>query len=185
MPFGSFDQTRICRDESCPLYSLVGSAMVLIGLIARTLSAGGKTNESVHTKWQAVPLSAAFSNGGISVGYSWASDFGRVMPFHTWLPRAMSLQPTAASGVLAGVVMKLGAITVCFLVHDAFPRGLDPLDSIILGFGSWRDIYRSSSHPRIGLTIDDLSPWCKKDFKFVVGYSRVSAHGFVRGADDV
>ena len=48
--------------------------------------------------------------------------------------------PTAASMLLAGVVMKLGAYGSLRVAMTLFPHGLDAWGFNVLGFGSWRDV---------------------------------------------
>ena len=61
-------------------------------------------------------------------------------PFHTWAPTGHVAAPTAASMLLAGVVMKLGAYGCLRVAMTLFPQGLDPWSCTLLGFGSWRDV---------------------------------------------
>jgi NADH-quinone oxidoreductase subunit M len=157
------------------LYSFVGSAMVLIGLIAAYVVAGGKTMSLVdlaqfpfpiHFQMWAFPL--IFVGFGILAG---------LWPFHTWAPTGHVAAPTAASMLLAGVVMKLGAYGCLRVAMTLFPRGLDPWEVHILGFGSWRDVFALLA--LIGIVYGAMVALVQKDFKFVVGYSSVSHMGFV------
>jgi NADH-quinone oxidoreductase subunit M len=157
------------------LYSFVGSAMVLIGLIAAYVVAGGKTMNLVdlaqfpfppHLQMWAFPL--VFVGFGILAG---------LWPFHTWAPTGHVAAPTAASMLLAGVVMKLGAYGCLRVAMTLFPRGLDPWGFHILGFGSWREVFALLA--LIGIVYGAMVALVQKDFKFVVGYSSVSHMGFV------
>jgi NADH-quinone oxidoreductase subunit M len=157
------------------LYSFVGSAMVLIGLIAAYVVAGGKTMSlvdlaqfpfPVHFQMWAFPLT--FVGFGILAG---------LWPFHTWAPTGHVAAPTAASMLLAGVVMKLGAYGCLRVAMTLFPRGLDPWEFHILGFGSWREVFALLA--LIGIVYGAMVALVQKDFKFVVGYSSVSHMGFV------
>jgi NADH-quinone oxidoreductase subunit M len=157
------------------LYSFVGSAMVLIGLIAAFVLAGAKTLNlidlahfpfPVHFQMWAFPL--VFVGFGILAG---------LWPFHTWAPTGHVAAPTAASMLLAGVVMKLGAYGCLRVAMVLFPRGLDAWGFHILGFGSWRDVFALLA--LIGIVYGAMVALVQKDFKFVVGYSSVSHMGFV------
>lgn len=157
------------------LYSFAGSAMVLIGLIAAYVAAGSKTMDlvqlaqfpfSVHFQMWAFPL--VFIGFGILAG---------LWPFHTWAPTGHVAAPTAASMLLAGVVMKLGAYGCLRVAMTLFPRGLDAWGFHVLGFGSWRDIFALLA--LIGIVYGALVALVQKDFKFVIGYSSVSHMGFV------
>ena len=157
------------------LYSFVGSGMVLVGLIAAYVIAGGKTMNLVdlarfpfplHFQMWAFPL--VFVGFGILAG---------LWPFHTWAPTGHVAAPTAASMLLAGVVMKLGAYGCLRVAMTLFPRGLDPWGFHILGFGSWREAFALLA--LIGIVYGAMVALVQKDFKFVVGYSSVSHMGYV------
>jgi NADH-quinone oxidoreductase subunit M len=157
------------------LYSFVGSAMVLIGLIAAYVVAGARTMDlvqlarfpfPVHFQMWAFPL--VFVGFGILAG---------LWPFHTWAPTGHVAAPTAASMLLAGVVMKLGAYGCLRVAMTLFPRGLDPWAFHVLGFGSWREVFALLA--LIGIVYGAMVALVQKDFKFVIGYSSVSHMGFV------
>jgi NADH-quinone oxidoreductase subunit M len=157
------------------LYSFVGSAMVLIGLIAAYVVAGARTMDltqlaqfpfPVHFQMWAFPL--VFIGFGILAG---------LWPFHTWAPTGHVAAPTAASMLLAGVVMKLGAYGCLRVAMALFPRGLDPWGIHVLGFSSWREVFALLA--LIGIVYGAMVALVQKDFKFVIGYSSVSHMGFV------
>ena len=157
------------------LYSFVGSAMVLIGLLAAYVVAGARTMDlvqlaqfsfPVHFQMWVFPL--VFVGFGILAG---------MWPFHTWAPTGHVAAPTAASMLLAGVVMKLGAYGCLRVAMTLFPRGLDSWGFHVLGFGSWRDVFTLLA--LIGIVYGAMVALVQKDFKFVVGYSSVSHMGFV------
>ena len=157
------------------LYSFVGSAMVLIGLIAAYVVSGAKTTSLIdlaqfpfppHFQMWAFPL--VFVGFGILAG---------LWPFHTWAPTGHVAAPTAASMLLAGVVMKLGAYGCLRVAMTLFPRGLDPWGFHVLGLGSWREVFALLA--LVGIVYGAMVALVQKDFKFVVGYSSVSHMGFV------
>ena len=98
-------------------------------------------------------------------------------PFHTWAPTGHVAAPTAASMLLAGVVMKLGAYGCLRVAMMLFPLGLDPWGFHVLGLGSWRDVFALLA--LIGIVYGASVALVQKDFKFVIGYSSVSHMGFV------
>jgi NADH-quinone oxidoreductase subunit M len=98
-------------------------------------------------------------------------------PFHTWAPTGHVAAPTAASMLLAGVVMKLGAYGCLRVAMTLFPQGLDDWGFRVLGFGSWRDVLAVLAV--VGIVYGAMVALVQKDFKFVVGYSSVSHMGFV------
>jgi NADH-quinone oxidoreductase subunit M len=157
------------------LYSFVGSAMVLVGLVTAYVLAGSRSmslgdlaafHYSPHFQMWAFPL--VFVGFGILAG---------LWPFHTWAPTGHVAAPTAASMLLAGVVMKLGAYGCLRVAMTLFPLGLDPWSFHVLGLGSWRDVFAVLAV--IGILYGALVALVQKDFKFVVGYSSISHMGFI------
>ena len=98
-------------------------------------------------------------------------------PFHTWAPTGHVAAPTAASMLLAGVVMKLGAYGCLRVAMTLFPLGLGPWGFHVLGLGSWRDVFALLAV--IGIVYGAMVALVQKDFKFVIGYSSVSHMGFI------
>jgi len=98
-------------------------------------------------------------------------------PFHTWAPTGHVAAPTAASMLLAGVVMKLGAYGCLRVAIGLFPHGMDPWGWSFAGIGSWRDVFAILAV--IGIVYGALVALAQTDFKFVIGYSSVSHMGFV------
>jgi NADH-quinone oxidoreductase subunit M len=161
------------------LYSFVGSAMVLIGLLAAYATAGSHSTGLIA-------LAAAGRSGALPVSFQmWCfplvftgfAILAGMWPFHTWAPTGHVAAPTAASMLLAGVVMKLGAYGCLRVGISLFPHGLDPWGFSFIGIGSWRDVFALLAV--IGIVYGALVALVQTDFKFVIGYSSVSHMGFV------
>ncbi len=157
------------------LYSFVGSAMVLIGLLAAYTLSGAHSTGLVDLAHAGLPVSfqmwcfpLVFVGFGILAG---------MWPFHTWAPTGHVAAPTAASMLLAGVVMKLGAYGCLRVAMGVFPHGLDPWGFSLLGLGSWRDVFALLAI--VGIVYATLVALVQTDFKFVIGYSSVSHMGLV------
>jgi NADH-quinone oxidoreductase subunit M len=157
------------------LYSFGGSALVLAGMVAAFVVSGQRTMSletlahfpfPVHFQMWAFPL--------VFVGFAVLAG---MWPFHTWAPTGHAAAPTAASMLLAGVVMKLGAYGCLRVAMMLFPRGLDPWGFHVLGFGSWQQVFAVLAV--IGIVYGASIALVQKDLKFVVGYSSVSHMGFV------
>ena len=157
------------------LYSFAGSGMVLIGIIAAFVESGAKTMNladlarfpfPLHFQMWVFPL--------VFVGFAILAG---LWPFHTWAPTGHAAAPTAASMLLAGVVMKLGAYGCLRAAMMLFPRGMEQWGFHVLGFGSWRDVFAVLA--LIGIVYGASVALVQKDFKFVIGYSSVSHMGFV------
>ncbi len=150
------------------LYSFVGSAMVLVGIVAAYVKAGGTTmNLFELAKYPFPPDFQYWAFPLVFVGFAILAGLGG--RFTSGRRRAMLAAPTAASMLLAGVVMKLGAYGALCVAMTLFPLGLEAIG----GTGSrgtggdWNAVYRAT----VALV--------QKDFKFVIGYSSVSHMGFV------
>lgn len=157
------------------LYSFVGSAMVLIGLLAAYATSGSHStglvdlaNANLPVSFQMWAFPLVFVGFGILAG---------LWPFHTWAPTGHVAAPTAASMLLAGVVMKLGAYGCLRVAIGLFPHGLDPWGWSFAGIGSWRDVFAVLAV--VGIVYGALVALAQTDFKFVIGYSSVSHMGFV------
>ena len=157
------------------LYSFVGSAMVLVGLIAAYAMAGSHSMNLMELAKFAFPrdfqlwaFPLVFIGFGILAG---------MWPFHTWAPTGHVAAPTAASMLLAGVVMKLGAYGCLRVAMTLFPQGMSEWQFHLFGLGSWRDVFAWLAV--IGIVYGAMVALVQKDFKFVIGYSSVSHMGFV------
>src|SRR5581483_8654157 len=90
------------------LYTLVGSVIMLLGILALYFKAGGGTFD-IPTLLAAAQQFDTHSQ----VLLFWAFFFAfaikvPMFPFHTWLPDAHTEAPTAGSVILAGVLLKMG-----------------------------------------------------------------------------
>jgi NADH-quinone oxidoreductase subunit M len=157
------------------LYSFVGSAMVLIGLLAAYATSGSHSTGLVALANAGLP--ASFQMWAFPLVFTGFAILAGMWPFHTWAPTGHVAAPTAASMLLAGVVMKLGAYGCLRVGMALFPRGMDPWGFSFLGIGSWRDVFAVLAV--IGIVYGALVALAQTDFKFVIGYSSVSHMGFV------
>src|SRR5581483_3052740 len=147
------------------LYSFVGSAMVLIGIVAAYVVSGAKTMNLVELAQYSFP--ASFQHWAFPLVFVGFAILAGLWPFHTWAPTGHVAAPTAASMLLAGVVMKLGAYGALRVAMTLFPEGL----------AEWR--YAIGLLAVIGIVYGATVALIQKDFKFVIGYSSVSHMGFV------
>ncbi len=147
------------------LYSFIGSAMVLIGLIAAYVVSGAHTMNLLELAKYPFPLS--FQVWAFPLVFVGFAILAGLWPFHTWAPTGHVAAPTAASMLLAGVVMKLGAYGCLRVAMTLFPEGLEH-------WKMWIAVLAV-----IGIVYGALVALVQKDFKFVIGYSSVSHMGFV------
>ena len=149
--------------------------MVLIGLIAAYVVAGANTFSLVELANH--PFPREFQMWAFPLVFTGFAILAGMWPFHTWAPTGHSAAPTAASMLLAGVIMKLGAYGCLRVAMVLFPQGMSDWASPVLGFGSWRDVFGLLAV--IGIVYGAMVALVQKDFKFVIGYSSVSHMGFV------
>jgi NADH-quinone oxidoreductase subunit M len=147
------------------LYSFVGSAMVLIGIIAAYVVAGAKTTSLFELA--TYPFPEQFQYWAFPLVFVGFAILAGLWPFHTWAPTGHVAAPTAASMLLAGVVMKLGAYGAFRVAMTLFPLGVKAWQMPIAALAVTGIVYGAM----VALT--------QKDFKFVIGYSSVSHMGFV------
>jgi NADH-quinone oxidoreductase subunit M len=147
------------------LYSLVGSAMVLIGLIAAYVVSGAHSFDLIELA--KYPFPVAFQNWAFLLVFVGFAVLAGLWPFHTWAPTGHVAAPTAASMLLAGVVMKLGAYGALRVAMTLFPDGLR----------TWQN--EIALLAVIGIVYGATVALVQRDIKFVIGYSSVSHMGFV------
>lgn len=147
------------------LYSFVGSAMVLIGLVGAYVVAGSQTTDLLLLAQ--FPFPESFQRWAFPLVFLGFAILAGIWPFHTWAPTGHVAAPTAASMLLAGVVMKLGAYGALRVGMTLFPLGLK----------AWQETFALLAV--IGIVYGAMVALVQKDFKFVIGYSSISHMGFV------
>lgn len=149
------------------LYSFTGSALVLVGLLWAFAATGGHSFGVTDLAQAAAGLSRAEQIGMFAFVFLGFAVLAGMFPFHTWAPTGHVAAPTAASMLLAGVVMKLGAYGCLRVAMGVFPVGLVYWQPVI----AWLAV--------AGIIYAGLVALVQDDFKFVIGYSSVSHMGFV------
>ncbi|HYL10940.1 MAG TPA: NADH-quinone oxidoreductase subunit M [Candidatus Acidoferrales bacterium] len=151
------------------LYTLAGSVVMLLGILAIYFKAGGTTFD-VPTLLNAV---ANFPDS-LKVWLFWAFFFAfaikvPMFPFHTWLPDAHTEAPTAGSVILAGVLLKMGTYGFLRFSLPLLPQGHEASHKIITIM-----IVLSL----VGIVYGALVCMMQKDMKKLIAYSSVSHLGF-------
>jgi len=146
------------------LYTLAGSVLLLVGIIA-LYYAGGKTFDipvlmtvKYAFSFQAMCFILFFIAFAIKVP---------MFPFHTWLPDAHVEAPTAGSIILAGVLLKMGTYGFLRFLMPMFPEASHyfALPIIILSI--------------IAIIYGAFLALAQEDMKKLIAYSSVSHMGFV------
>lgn len=146
------------------LFSFLGSGMVLIALLAVYVLSPVKTFNLVELASVASLPGQVWLFPLTFIGFAILAG---LWPFHTWAPTGHVAAPTAASMLLAGVVMKLGAYGALRVAMTLFPEGLK----------IWQTTFAALAV--IGILYGAGVALTQNDFKFVIGYSSVSHMGFV------
>ena len=161
--WGGADRERAAMKLA--LYSFVGSAMVLVGIIAtHVLSGTGSFDLQTLVDADIAAGSQSWLFPLVFIGFGILAG---LWPFHNWAPTGHVAAPTAASMLLAGVVMKLGAYGCLRVALPLYPAGADEWQMPL----AWLSIG--------GILLGGLVALAQRDFKFVIGYSSVSHMGFV------
>jgi NADH-quinone oxidoreductase subunit M len=147
------------------LYSFVGSAFIFIGMLALFYAAGGVTFNILELA--RFPFSPDLQRWVFPLVFVGFAVLAGMWPFHTWAPTGHVAAPTAASMLLAGVVMKLGSYGCLRAAMLLFPEGLM--------YWRWSIAWLAV----IGIVYGAAVAMVQKDFKFIIGYSSVSHMGFV------
>ncbi|MDP3072175.1 MAG: NADH-quinone oxidoreductase subunit M [Opitutaceae bacterium] len=149
------------------LYSFAGSALVLAGLLwvhAAGAATGFGLGELIAAAARVSPGEQIAMFALVFLGFAVLAG---LFPFHTWAPTGHVAAPTAASMLLAGVVMKLGAYGCLRVALPLFPEG----------FAFWQPTIAWLAVA--GILYAGFIALVQDDFKFVIGYSSVSHMGFV------
>ena len=149
------------------LYSFAGSALVLGGMLWVFAAAGGKSFALADLAAAAARFPKNDQLAMFGLLFLGFAVLAGLFPFHTWAPTGHVAAPTAASMLLAGVVMKLGAYGCLRVAMPLFPEALAWWQPAI----AWLAI--------AGILYAGLVALVQDDFKFVIGYSSVSHMGFV------
>jgi NADH-quinone oxidoreductase subunit M len=149
------------------LYSFAGSALVIAALLWAYALGGVRSFDLGDLAAAAVHFTRPEQIGLFALSFFGFAILAGLFPFHTWAPTGHVAAPTAASMLLAGVVMKLGAYGCLRVALPLFPEGFLFFQTTI----AWLAV--------IGIVYAGLVALVQDDFKFVIGYSSVSHMGFV------
>jgi NADH-quinone oxidoreductase subunit M len=147
------------------LMLLVGSAAILVAILALWHEAGGKSFSFADLQaFKFAPATQMWVFPLIWLGFG---SLAGVFPFHTWSPDGHASAPTAVSMLHAGVLMKLGAFGVMRVGMVLCPEAAAWWAPIVGGVAVINVLYGA------------LCAANQTDLKYIVAYSSVSHMGVV------
>jgi NADH-quinone oxidoreductase subunit M len=164
------------------LYTLFGSVLMLVAIIAVYLNSGDPGDRTFDiptlitlagTAGHALaePVFQRWIFAGFFIGFAVKVP---IFPFHTWLPDAHVEAPTAISVILAGVLLKMGTYGLVRINMDMLPEGMAYFTN---GVG-----FVGNSLALLGFINIVYGSFCalaQTDFKKLVAYSSIGHMGFV------
>lgn len=157
------------------LYTLLGSVLMLVAIIAMYVDSGTTDIPTLFLhEFNATPLRVLGINvlGGVQtlMWFAFFASFAVKMPmwpFHTWLPDAHVQAPTAGSVVLAAILLKMGGYGFLRFSLPMFPVASELLGPFVL----WMSV--------IAIIYTSLVALVQTDMKKLIAYSSVAHMGFV------
>jgi len=150
------------------VYTLVGSAFLLVGII---VLANLHAKSSGQLTFDLIELSKTPGIGGSRLLFlAFMVAFAvkvPIFPLHTWLPDAHTEAPTAGSVILAGVMLKLGTYGILRYAIFLFPQAAKVLAPLWLTLAV------------TGMVYGAIVATMQKDLKRLVAYSSVAHLGFI------
>jgi len=153
------------------IFTILGSGFMLVGIVAVYLTPGVGTFDMVELSTKTTMLTSA----GLLIpmgGLFWLFFVGFAIklptwPVHTWLPDAHTDAPTAASVMLAGVLLKMGGYGLLRINVGMFPSQADKFAWVLVVLGVVSVLYGAVITMR------------QTDLKRLIAYSSVSHMGLV------
>ncbi|MEU6885222.1 NADH-quinone oxidoreductase subunit M [Streptomyces viridosporus] len=154
------------------LYTLLGSVVMLLGLLLIGLGAGtfdmvALATDNGRSLTTTVQVTAVLAIGlGLAVKTP-------MWPLHSWLPDAHTAAPTVGSVLLAGVLLKMGTYGFVRILLPAAPDGFRTFAPYLAAFAVVGIIYGSLACLALARR------GAKGDLKRLIAYSSVGHMGFV------
>ena len=145
------------------LYTLLGSVMMLVCMLAMYIDAGTTDIPALTAHSFAAGIQTWLFIGFLA---SFAVKVP-MWPVHTWLPDAHVEAPTAGSMILAGVLLKMGGYGFIRFSLPMFPLASEAFAPLIFALSIVAIVYTS------------LVALAQSDMKKLIAYSSVAHMGFV------
>jgi NADH-quinone oxidoreductase subunit M len=149
------------------LYTMFGSAFMLLGFLALYFKAGNtfQIHELMENANSMIsPSTQRWIFAGLFLGFAIKVP---MFPFHTWLPDAHTEAPTQGSVILAAVLLKLGTYGFIKIAIPILPEGAKTWAPIIGALAA------------IGIIYGALGCLAQTDFKRLIAFSSVAHMGYV------
>jgi NADH-quinone oxidoreductase subunit M len=131
-------ENRIHAAVKFILYTLAGSLLMLIALIALYVINGHQTGVYTFSAYQLMQHGPLGRTTEILLFAAFLLAFGikvPLLPVHTWLPDTHTEAPTAGSVVLAGLLLKTGAYAIFRFALPLFPNAAQVFTPLLLVLG--------------------------------------------------
>src|SRR6202142_2412751 len=146
------------------LYTLVGSVLMLVAIIAVYFAAGRTFDVLAIMNFKFTP---AFQFWAFAAFFAAFAVKVPMFPVHTWLPDAHTEAPTAGSVILAGILIKMGAYGFLRFSMPMLPEASKALAPAMMVLSV------------IGIIYGAVICLGQTDRKRLIAYSSVSHMGFV------
>ncbi len=156
-------QRRVYASIKFFLYTLLGSVLMLIAMMAMYFTAGTMD----------IPTLLAYDFPASMQTWLWLAFFASfavkmpMWPVHTWLPDAHVEAPTAGSVILAGILLKLGGYGFLRFSLPMFPLA----SADFAPFVFWLSV--------IAIVYTSLVALVQTDIKKLIAYSSIAHMGYV------
>jgi len=154
------------------LYTLLGSVVMLLGLLLIGLKSGTFDMVALATDNGRGLTTSVQVTAVLAVGIGLAVKTP-MWPLHSWLPDAHTAAPTVGSVLLAGVLLKMGTYGFVRILLPVTPDGMQTFAPYLAAFAVVGIIYGSLACLALA------RPGAKGDLKRLIAYSSVGHMGFV------
>lgn len=154
------------------LYTLLGSVVMLLGLLLVGLTAGTFDMVALAERDGAGLARGTQVLAVLAIGLGLAVK-APLWPLHSWLPDAHTAAPTVGSVLLAGVLLKMGSYGLVRLVLPIAPEGAEALAPYLAALAVVGILYGSLACLAL------VRRGSGGDLKRLVAYSSVGHMGFV------
>ena len=154
------------------LYTLLGSVVMLLGLLLIGIKAGTFDMVALATDNGRELTTSVQVTAVLAIGLGLAVKTP-MWPLHSWLPDAHTAAPTVGSVLLAGVLLKMGTYGFVRIALPIAPEGMHTLAPYLAAFAAAGIVYGSLACLALA------RPGAKGDLKRLIAYSSVGHMGFV------